>query len=84
MFKDKGHNMIDSMTVEMIVDNSQMQMFPFMFNLDRYKLGVMGSNDLAMNFNYHIAVLKSPLPFKSPAGWRRAASSCERPTTPCP
>lgn len=56
--------MIDSMTVEMIVDNSQMQMFPFMFNLDRYKLGVMGSNDLAMNLNYHIAVLKSPLPFK--------------------
>lgn len=64
MFKNKGHNMIDSMTVEMIVDNSQMQMFPFMFNLDRYKLGVMGNNDLAMNFNYHIAVLKSPLPFK--------------------
>lgn len=64
MFKDKGHNMIDSMTVEMIVDNSQMQMFPFMFNLDRYKLGVMGNNDLAMNFNYHVAVLKSPLPFK--------------------
>lgn len=64
LFKDKSHNMIDSMTVEMIVDNSQMQMFPFMFNLDRYKLGVMGSNDLAMNFKYHIAVLKSPLPFK--------------------
>ena len=64
LFKDKGHNMIDSMTVEMIVDNSQMQMFPFMFNLDRYKLGVMGSNDMAMNLNYHIAVLKSPLPFK--------------------
>lgn len=64
LFKNKGHNMIDSMTVEMIVDNSQMQMFPFMFNLDRYKLGVMGNNDLAMNFKYHIAVLKSPLPFK--------------------
>ena len=56
--------MIDSMTVEMIVDNSRMQMFPFVFNLDRYKLGVMGNNDMAMNFNYHVAVLKSPLPFK--------------------
>ncbi|MBD5322744.1 MAG: hypothetical protein HDS01_08260 [Bacteroides sp.] len=64
LFKDKQHNMIDSMTVEMIVDNSQLQMFPFMFNLDRYKLGIAGSNDLAMNLNYHIAVLKSPLPFK--------------------
>ncbi|MCM1051457.1 MAG: hypothetical protein NC349_05800 [Paenibacillus sp.] len=64
MFKNKAHNMIDSMTVEMIVDNSRMQMFPFVFNLDRYKLGVMGNNDMAMNFNYHVAVLKSPLPFK--------------------
>ena len=24
----------------------------------------MGSNDMAMNLNYHVAVLKSPLPFK--------------------
>lgn len=64
LFKDKTHNVIDSMTVEMIVDNSQMRMFPFLFNIDRYKLGVMGNNDLAMNFNYHIAVLKSPIPFK--------------------
>ncbi|MCM1163513.1 MAG: AsmA family protein [Muribaculaceae bacterium] len=64
LFKHKERNMIDSMTVEMIVDNSQLQMFPFVFNLDRYKLGVSGSNDMAMNFDYHVAVLKSPLPFK--------------------
>ncbi len=64
LFKHKDHNMIDHMNVEMIIDNSQLRMFPFMFYLDRYKLGVSGSNDLAMNLNYHIAVLKSPLPFK--------------------
>ena len=64
LFKNKTRNVIDSMAVEMVVDNSQLRMFPFIFNLDRYKLGVMGSNDLAMNFNYHVAVLKSPLPFK--------------------
>ena len=52
------------MNVEMIVNNSQLELFPFIFNLDRYKLGVMGSNDMAMNLNYHVAVLKSPLPFK--------------------
>lgn len=64
LFKHKEHNMIDSMTVEMLVADSRMQMFPFMFNIDRYKLGVEGTNDLAMNFKYHIAVLKSPIPFK--------------------
>lgn len=64
MFKHKERNVIDSMNVEMIVENSSLRLFPFMFNLDRYKLGVMGSNDMNMNFNYHVAVLKSPIPFK--------------------
>jgi hypothetical protein len=35
-----------------------------MFDIDRYRLGVMGSNDLAMNLNYHVSILKSPIPFK--------------------
>lgn len=64
MFKDKQRNIIDSMTVRMVVDNSQLRMFPFIFNMDRYRLGVMGSNDMALNFNYHVAVLKSPIPFR--------------------
>lgn len=64
MFKDKKHNMIDSMSVEMVVENSRLQIFPFIFNIDRYRLGVMGSNDMNMNLDYHVSVLKSPLPFK--------------------
>jgi hypothetical protein len=64
LFKDKKHNMIDHMSVEMIVDNSMMQIYPFIFDIDRYRLGVQGYNSLAMDFNYHVAVLKSPIPFK--------------------
>ena len=64
MFKNKQRNIIDSMTVRMVVDNSQLRMFPFIFNMDRYRLGVMGSNDMALNYNYHVAVLKSPIPFR--------------------
>lgn len=64
MFKHKERNVIDHMNVEMIVNNSQLELFPFIFDMDRYKLGVMGSNDMAMNLHYHVAVLKSPLPFK--------------------
>lgn len=64
LFKNKGNNLIHHMTVEMVVDSSMMQIYPFVFDLDRYRLGVQGYNDLNMNFNYHIAVLKSPLPFK--------------------
>ncbi len=64
MFKNKQRNIIDSMTVEMIIAENQMSLFPFIFNIDRYRLGVQGHNDLALNFNYLISVLKSPLPFK--------------------
>lgn len=63
-FRDRADNKIKHMSVEMLVRDNRMEIFPFTFDIDRYKLGVMGYNDLAMNFDYHIAVLKSPLPFK--------------------
>ena len=64
LFKDKKTNVIPHMAVEMLVEDSKLEMFPFVFDFDRYRLAVMGSNDLAMNFKYHVSVLKSPIPFK--------------------
>lgn len=64
MFKNKQRNIIDHMNVEMVISDNEMQLFPFIFDIDRYKLGIQGHNDLALNFNYLISVLKSPLPFK--------------------
>lgn len=64
LFKNKNRNIIDSMSVEMLVENSELKVFPFTFRFDRYLLGVSGYNDFAMNFDYHISVLKSPLPFR--------------------
>ncbi len=64
LFKDKQHNMIDHMEVRLVVKDNQLQLYPFIFDMDRYRLGVMGSNDLALNFKYHVSVLKSPIPFK--------------------
>lgn len=63
-FRDRADNRIKHMSVQLLVRNNVMQIYPFKFDIDRYTLGVVGSNDLAMNFDYHIAVLKSPLPFK--------------------
>ncbi len=64
LFKDKKTNVIPHMAVEMLVEDSRLELFPFVFDFDRYRLAVMGSNDLAMNFKYHVSVLKSPIPFK--------------------
>lgn len=64
MFKNKQKNMIDSLDVELTISDSQMSIYPFIVNIDRYRLGIMGYNDMAMNMDYHVSVLKSPLPFK--------------------
>lgn len=64
VFKNKKRNLIDHMSVKIDVDSSIMSIYPFVFDIDRYRLGVMGTNDLDMHLNYHVSVLKSPLPFK--------------------
>ncbi len=48
----------------MTVADGLMRVYPFAFNIDRYRLGVYGSNNIDMDFDYHLAVLKSPIPFK--------------------
>lgn len=62
-FRDRADNKIKSMKVEMVVKDNMLQLFPFSFEIDRYRLGVLGHNDMALNFDYHVSVLKSPLPF---------------------
>ena len=32
--------------------------------MDRYKVAVGGTHNLDMTFDYHLSVLKSPVPFK--------------------
>ncbi len=64
MFKNKKRNMIDSISVEMIMEDSKIMIFPFLVSIDRYQAGVGGTQNLDMTFDYHITVLKSPLPFK--------------------
>lgn len=55
---------INDMQVELMVKDSHLDLFPFVFNFDRYKFGVSGGNDFDGDLDYHIAVLKSPIPFK--------------------
>lgn len=64
LFKNKKRNMIDNMDVELLIADNNLELFPFTFEIDRYKVGVMGRNDLDFNLDYHISVLKSPIPFK--------------------
>lgn len=64
MFKNKNRNLIDHMDVRLALEENMLSLYPFMFDFDRYRLGVMGHNDFDLNLDYHVSVLKSPLPFR--------------------
>lgn len=65
MFKNKERNMIDSISVDLSVKDGTINIYPFLVEIDRYKAAVGGQNNVDMSFNYHISILKSPLPFKA-------------------
>ena len=64
MFKNKKRNMIDQIAVDLVVKDNKIEVFPFLVEMDRYRVAVGGTHNLDMSFNYHISVLKSPVPFK--------------------
>ncbi|MCC8142589.1 MAG: AsmA family protein [Tannerellaceae bacterium] len=64
MFKNKERNVIDSISVDLAIRNNQIEVYPFLIEMDRYKVAVGGTHNMDMTFNYHLSVLKSPVPFK--------------------
>ncbi len=63
-FKNKEKNIIDTLSVNVLVDSGRIQVLPFVTEMDRYRMAVGGKQDLMMNLDYHVSVLKSPLPFR--------------------
>lgn len=64
MFKNKNVTRIDSVSIDAIIRDGLLEIYPFELNIDRYRLGIMGYNNINMDLNYHVAVLKSPIPFR--------------------
>ncbi len=64
MFKNKERNVIDNVSVDLAIKNNKIEIFPFLLEMDRYRVAVGGTHNLDMTFDYHISVLKSPVPFK--------------------
>ena len=64
MFKIKKRNLIDSIAVDLAIKDSKIEVFPFLVEMDRYKVAVGGTHNMDMTFDYHLSVLKSPVPFK--------------------
>lgn len=65
MFKNKKRNMIDSISVDLLIKDGEVEIFPFLLEIDRYKVAVGGKHNIDMSFKYHISLLKSILPFRA-------------------
>lgn len=63
-FKDRETSRIDRMTVEGVLADNRLEVFPFVLNIDRYVLAMSGVQNLDSSFKYHISVIESPLPFR--------------------
>ena len=63
-FKDRDSSYIDKMSVRGIVKDNQLEVFPFILSVDRYTLALNGLQGFDQKFKYHVAAIKSPLPFK--------------------
>lgn len=57
--------MIDSVSVDFLIKNGVIEIFPFMIEMDRYKVAVGGEHHIDMTFKYHVSLLKSPIPFRA-------------------
>lgn len=64
MFKNKKKNAIDNISVDFTIKDNKIDVYPFLVEIDRYRVAVGGTHNLDMTFDYHVSVLKSPVPFK--------------------
>ena len=63
-FKDRENSHIDNMSVEGMITDNKLEIFPFILNIDRYTLAMSGIQNLDSSFKYHISVIESPLIFR--------------------
>ncbi|MBR5836711.1 MAG: hypothetical protein IKY66_11225 [Bacteroidales bacterium] len=63
-FDDRKTGQIKHMTVEGMIRDNVLEVFPFVLSLDRYTLALSGKQNLDMSYRYHASIIKSPLIIK--------------------
>jgi len=60
-FRNPDRSKVDFLSVDALVSDSGLQIFPFELLVDRYDLALQGEQDFDKTLSYHISVIKSPL-----------------------
>lgn len=63
-FRNSKEGRIDKMTVEGVIKDNTLEVFPFILELDRYTLALSGLQHLDMSYRYHASIIRSPIVFK--------------------
>jgi hypothetical protein len=60
LFKNKKEGHIDHMSVEGVISNNVVEVFPLVLSMDRYTLALSGIQNLDMSYKYRASIIKSP------------------------
>jgi hypothetical protein len=63
-FNKRTKNKVDSLSAEFTIFKNEVDVYPFLIVMDKYKAVVGGRHNLDMTFDYNISVIDSPLPIK--------------------
>lgn len=64
MFRNKNEGYIDEMSVEGVIADNTIEVFPFVVKLDRYTLALSGIQNMDQSFRYHASLIRSPFLIK--------------------
>ena len=63
-FNKKTENKVDSLSAEFTIFRNEIDIYPFLIVMDKYKAVIAGRHNFDMTFDYHISVVDCPLPIK--------------------
>lgn len=64
LFKHPERATVDTMTVEGVIKDNKLEIFPFVLNMDRWSVAMAGVQSLDESFNYHFSITRTPLLLK--------------------
>ncbi len=63
-FSKKAENRVDSLSAEFTIFREEIDVYPFLIVMDRYKAVVAGRHNFDLSFDYHISLVESFLPIR--------------------
>ena len=63
-FNKKSENKVDSLSAEFTIFKQEIDVYPFMLVMDKYKTVISGRHNMDLSFNYDISLIQSPIPLK--------------------